>query len=419
MSGLWRNEWRLLSRLRLTVWLLVVLTGISALAVTNGLTAVARQRAEITKLIPLQQGDLAHVRAQYALKGEAGYAAYFGFQLTWDSPTPLAFAALGQRDFAPFVLRVRALALQAQLHDSETFNPESALAGRFDFAFVLIFLAPLFVIVLFHDLFSGEREAGRWRSLAAMPKADSLWRRRALLRYFLVAAATLSPLIIGMLISRPPVSAALAFMGVAAGYLAFWCLLSYWLASRTGSSVAHATRLLGAWVALTIAIPVLASLVINRATPAESGVDLALAHREAVHGAWEIPREETMRRFVETHPEWKSAAALGQGFQWKWYFAFHQNADESVVQQFQGYRESMFSRERAMRGVGWAVPPVGAQSLLHRLANTDLSAQLRYQDSISAFHARLRAHYYQYLFGNVTFNEREFDRAPVFQPREK
>ena len=46
-------------------------------------------------------------------------------------------------------------------------NPELALPGRFDFSFVLVFLAPLFVIALFHDLTSAERESGRWRTLAA------------------------------------------------------------------------------------------------------------------------------------------------------------------------------------------------------------------------------------------------------------
>lgn len=46
------------------------------------------------------------------------------------------FAAL--RDVSPHILRVRALGLEAQIDDGDTFNPELALPGRFDFAFILL-----------------------------------------------------------------------------------------------------------------------------------------------------------------------------------------------------------------------------------------------------------------------------------------
>ena len=73
------------------------------------------------------------------------------------------------RDVSPSIQRVRALGLEAKIYDGDTFNPELAISGRFDFAFVLVFLAPpLFVIALFHDLVSGEREAGRLRMLQAL-----------------------------------------------------------------------------------------------------------------------------------------------------------------------------------------------------------------------------------------------------------
>lgn len=83
---------------------------------------------------------------RHAQSGDAGSVAYYGFHATWDAPSSTAFLALGLRDAAPYVLRVRALALQAQLHEGEIFNPELALAGRFDFAFVLVYLVPLFLI---------------------------------------------------------------------------------------------------------------------------------------------------------------------------------------------------------------------------------------------------------------------------------
>ncbi|WP_200843585.1 DUF3526 domain-containing protein [Pantoea sp. 18069] len=40
------------------------------------------------------------------------------------------------------------------------------------------------------------------------------------------------------------------------------------------------------------------------------GLDLMPAQRQAVHGAWDMPREDTMERFFASHPEWKDTAAL-------------------------------------------------------------------------------------------------------------
>lgn len=94
------------------------------------------------------------------------------------------------------MLRVRALALHAQFHESEVFNPELALAGRFDLAFVLVYLVPLFLIALLYDQVSSERQAGRW-----------LWRRAGL-RASLVVACLAVPLLPGTWASGMSVSAA-------------------------------------------------------------------------------------------------------------------------------------------------------------------------------------------------------------------
>src|SRR5260221_6359862 len=152
------------------------------------------------RLAQLQQEDMAAQASRHAQSGDAGSVAYYGFHATWDAPSSTAFLALGLRDAAPYVLRVRALALQAQLHEGESFNPELALAGRFDFAFVLVYLVPLFLIALLYDLVSGERESGRLGMLQAMPGTGRrLWLRRAGLRSVLVLACVALPALAGAL----------------------------------------------------------------------------------------------------------------------------------------------------------------------------------------------------------------------------
>ncbi|MBM3928421.1 MAG: DUF3526 domain-containing protein [Sphingomonadales bacterium] len=412
--SIWMHETRLLLRSRLASIALVLLAVLSAAAVTAGMAEVARQRAAIAAIGPAQAEDIAAVAAYVDREKDAGSAAYYSFHPTWDAPAPLAFAAIGMRDVAPYILRVRALGLEAQIYDGDTFNPELALPGRFDFAFVLVFLAPLFAIALFHDLKSGEREAGRARMLDAMPGAGRLWLRRGLVRFGLLLAALIVPFLVGAILSSVGIGATVLIMAVAALYLLFWIGLSG-LVSRMGrGSTANAATLAGLWLVLVLVIPTLANVVINRAIPVDEGAEIALAQRENVHHAWEIPREATMRRFYASHPEWADSAPLPEAFHYKWYFAFHQNGDESVADRVAAYRAGLERRAAMANALGWVLPSVGVQALLTRLAETDLTAQLAYQDRIRDLHRRLREFYYGYLFRDIPFGKADFDRAPRF-----
>ncbi|MFS0773199.1 DUF3526 domain-containing protein [Sphingomonas sp. 1P08PE] len=413
---LWMQEIRLLRRARLTTIALTLLAGLTIAALLAGMAEVSRQRAAIAA-IPAAQAEDIHAVADYVDRSkDAGSAAYYSFFPTWNAPAPLAFAALGMRDVSPYILRVRALGLEAQIYDGDVFNPELALPGRFDFAFVLVFLSPLFVIALFHDLVSGEREAGRLRVLEALPGGGrALFRRRTLLRTGLLWAALALPFCVAAVASGVGAAGILIVTGVIAAYLAFWVGLAALVSRLRWSSVANAATLAATWLVLVLVVPTLAHVAINAALPIAQGSEIALAQREMVNGAWDIPREDTMRRFYARHPEWAGSAPLGAEFHYKWYLAFHQNGDESVAARVRAYRRGLERRDAAGRALGWMLPSVGVQGLLTRMARTDLTAHLAYQDRIRAYHRRLRTFFYTYLFRDRRFGKADFTRAPVFQ----
>lgn len=187
----------------------------------------------------------------------------------------------------------------------------------------MIYLAPLFVIALLHDLVYGERQSGRLQLLLSLPDGACVWRRRALLRYALLFACLAVPVVVGVVVA--------------------------------GTSFG-------------------------------------------------------------SHPEWKDTTPLPVGFHWKWYFAFHQVDDESVAGQAQAYRAGLLARQDWTNRLGWLLPSVGAQAILHRVADTDLQAQLVYQDEIAAFHREIREFYYPSLFNDRPFDAENFAKRPVFVP---
>ena len=415
-----RYELRLLLRSKVSAAALLLLLALTLVAVWAGLSASARQNAVIDRVAAAQERDLAAVAKQYGKPdSEAGYAAYYTFHLTSDRPSSLAFAAVGQRDIQPYVLRVRLLGLQAQLYETETVNPELALPGPFDFAFVLIYLAPLAVIVLMHDLISSEREAGRLRVLSALPaKPGVLWLQRAGLRLGLVLLCLLAPLLIGAMIAQAPVSGVATLSLVAVLYVAFWAGLGLLVGAWGRRSAFNAAALVGCWVVLVLLVPALGNAVLSRAVPVGRGVDLTLAQREAVHHAWDIPRDAIMGPFVAKHPEWKGTPPVGGRFHWKWYYAMHEMGDDSVAEQVSAYRASLAARQAWTERLGWLSPAAAAQSLVHRVADSDLPAHLAYQDSVTAFHRRLQDFYYPYLFNERPFQRADFERLPVYAPRQ-
>jgi len=403
---------------RLAVGAVALLALLSALSVWTGLQAVSQQRAALERTAASHAQDHAAIAAKQ-LKGgpaQAGSVGYYLPHLTVNPPSALAFVAIGQRDLQPQALRVRLLGLHSQLYESETINPELAMPGRFDFAFVLVFLAPLFVIALMHDLVTGEREAGRLRLLASLPAgAADTWHRRVGLRFGLLWLAALLPVACGALVAGAGIVGFGAIALVATLYLAFWFGLAGWVAARARTSSSSAAILLACLVGLTMILPTLADAAIARLSPVSKGVELALAQRQAVHSGWDIPKPETFAKFFQTHPEWKDTAPVVGRFHWKWYYAMHQAGDQAVADDVAQYRAGMAARERWTARVGLLLASVNVQVLLHRLADTDLAAQLAYQDRIAAYHTQLREFFYPYLFNEQPFTQADLAKLPVYE----
>ncbi len=413
MNNITRELWLLMrSRSALLALVLLVLCGTASVAL--GLASVARDRAAIDRMLA---GQPAEERALSAFVADAGSGAYYGFQPTWDAPSDLAFAALGNRDIAPALLRVRALALEAQIYENEAANPELALPGRFDLAFVAVYLAPLVLIALLHDLWSGEREAGRYHALAALPQARKrLWTARVLVRVGGVLAALLLPFFAGAIIAGTSPLRALGFAGLIVLVVLLWTAIVLLVARRGGRSAVHAASLAAIWFALTLVAPAGANLAINAAVAVPDGAALARENREYVHAGWDRPRDQTMRDFLKLYPRYASGAAIPPTFHWKWYFAFQHLGDMHVAQQSQAYREGIERRADLARLAGWLLPPAGLAQAMTQLAGTDVAAQLDYQMRIRAYHQRLREFYYDYLFSEKPFGPEELQRVPRFDP---
>ncbi len=415
MSGL-RREARFLLRDRGALLWIGLAFLLSVAATGFGIAEVREQRATIAILLEEDAKDRAN-----ALAGQEdwGGAAYNAFHLTYAPPSSLAFAALGQRDTAPWLHRVRMLALEGQIHEADTKNADFGLIGRFDFAFLAAAVAPLLLILLLHDLRAGERVAGRHDLLVATAgSATRLWLPRAAVRFAALAFALLLPFWAGAMLEGAAFMPVLAASGLVLGALLGWWLIVAAVGRQQDASPATLlATLVGIWLALALLVPAVARAAIEASHPVPDGAEILMLQREAVNDAWDLPKAATMAPFLARHPQWRAFAVVDKPFAWKWFYAFQQVGDQKAEAIITAYREGRLARERAAGIAAFLSPASLVERGFERLAGTDARATIAYEDRVRAFHAELRAFHYPLLFRDPPYDPLVFERLPRYRPQ--
>jgi ABC-2 type transport system permease protein len=413
MNGPMREARFLLRDRGAVLWIALAFL-LSLAAIGFGIAEVREQRATIAVLLVEDAKDRADALSK---ESDWGGAAYGALHLTYAPPSPLAFAALGQRDTTPWMHRVRMLALEGQIHEADTKNADFGLIGRFDFAFLAATVAPLLLILLLHDLRASERVAGRHDLLVATAgQQGRIWRQRAGVRFAALALALLLPFWVGALIEGAPASKVLAASGLVMGALLVWWLITEAVGRRPGAPAALLAALVGIWLALAMLLPALAQTVIEASHPVPDGADILMFQREAVNDAWDKPKAETMEPFLTRHPEWRALGAVNKPFEWKWYFAFQQVGDMQTQPIVSAYRQGRLARDEAA-GIAAILSPASlVERGFERLAGTDARAIIAYEDRVRAFHAELRGFHYPLLFRDPPYDALAFEKLPRYQP---
>lgn len=413
MSALLREACFMLRDRGALLWIALALM-LSAAATGFGIAEVREQRATIAQLLIEDAKD-----RENALAGQSdwGGAAYAAFHLTYAPPSEFAFAALGQRDTAPWLHRVRMLALEGQIHEADTKNADFGLIGRFDFAFLAAAVAPLLLILLLHDLRGGERVAGRHDLLVATAgKAARLWWPRAAVRFAGLILALLLPFWAGAAIEGAAPATVLAASGLVLGALLIWWLIVECVCRLAASPPALLAVLVGVWLALALLIPAASRAVIEARTPVPDGAEILMLQREAVNGAWDLPKEATMRPFLAAHPEWEPLGKVTKPFEWKWYFAFQEVGDQAAAPVTAAYRQGRIARDEAAAMAAFLSPAALVERGFEALARTDTAAMIAYEDHVRAYHGKLRAFHYPLLFRDPPYDPAVFADLPGYTP---
>ena len=416
--ALLRFELLILLRNRLCAFALVCVLLCSALAIYQGVQSIGSfdaKRNRVSTLLDAQR--LSRAAAIPTAGADAGDLAYYSFYAATDTSHAWSFIALGNRVFEPPVQRIRMLGLQGQLYDGQSKNPEISAAGSFDFAFVAVFLLPLLCIVLSHNVLSSERESGRLALLqASAGQLKALALRRLCVRAGCAFLAIFLPLLAFALYKQLPALPLLYVTLALVAYTAFWTLLTTWLAPVQLSSAANAVRGLTLWTLLVLVLPQLGQMLINQLIPVPQGRQIALAHRQSVASAWDIPKQDSFRIFFGAHPEWQNTAPVLVRFHWKWYYAFHHAADMQLWKTIDAFEQRIKLRQRSADALALISPSIALQAVLEIIADSRIERVLAKRRAILEFHTQLRRYFYPYIFEERLMRQADFLAAPKFTP---
>ena len=378
---------------------------------------IQKQRNKIDGLKQIYQENIKEMAEKFPDSADAGDIGYYHSAFAVNHPDNWAALAIGQRDVSPAYLKIRLLAVQNQLYNSENTNPVKLATGSFDLAFVMVFLLPLFIIAISFNLLSAEKEQGTLRLLLAQPlKLSTLFLAKLLFRFILIAAIVLILSLTALIWTGAQADLRAVFWVLAVLlYAIFWLGASCAVAAFQRGSAFNAITLLGVWLLLAVIAPVLINAATDLAKPVQEGLELTMIQREAVHGGWDKPKEETMERFFKYYPQYRNTVSVEGAFKWKWYYAFQELGDRSVESIYQTYRNKMLDRQSLSAAFSMVSPPAKLQELLNGIAGTDLNQHLDFIAGTKAYHERLKGFYYPYLYNDLAFKHADFAREPQYR----
>lgn len=419
-----KHELILLLRQRSILVLLLlnlILTGFSLFNGWQNISHIQAQISHAKQEESLRKQDYLAQHSQHDSL-EVGEVGYYVFHNVYHTPTEWSFIALGNRLVTPYVQRIRMLGLQGQLYDGESHHPEYVMLGGFDYAFWLVFFAPLLCIALLHDLKASEHQAQRLlflQSLTAQP--TRFWQQRVAARWLLIAVTFTVPVLGFAAIHSLSVAPLLRVLAITLLYTLLWTAIcaAFSLRARALNANFNALVLTSFWLLSCIVLPNLAQLWLHHRYPVQDGSQIALQHRQAVHGAWDLPKTDTLTPFYALYPQWQDSAPVTDRFHWKWYYAFQHMADVKLAPQVAAREQALRQRDQSTGMLSYFLPPVWVQRSLENIAQSNVSELLAHRQRITAFHTRLRHDAYPYLFEEKPFTTESFRQLPGFEETPK
>lgn len=302
-------------------------------------------------------------------------------------PKPLAPLAAGQLDILPYYGKVTLTGLEP-LRDNALENPFMQVSGSFDFAFVLVWLVPLFIIVMGYNVISSERERGTYSLLQSQPiSIRAILFQKMIIRFLLVNGIIILSLIVWSVMFGIDLFniQGLQLIVAISLYTSFWFALCVLFNLFQTSSAMNAVGLTGLWVFFLLIIPSVISLIVTSLHPVPSRA-LWITEQRTIQQAVQAEGDDLFDSWIVEHPEEFVEGDTPQFYNtWMRRFVWAQTVAErehEAERQFEEPRKRQAQLASRLRVLS---PPMTLQAWLERKAGTDTERLRSLEGEMRAF----------------------------------
>ena len=434
-----KQEWRLLKADRTLIAVVLLMATLVGYSLYNGSSWVAFQRQTLAAaeaeqgermlklkgiLVAIEEGRMEpkgfqDPRSAGAIGGTSA-APYLAMP-----PAPLATLAIGQSDLYPYYFKLNLRSKQAILANDEIENPTNLLAGRFDLAFVLVYLFPLLVLALGYNMISAEREQGTLLLALSQPITMSqlvtgkVLLRGGLLLGLVIGFTLIGALVTGVDLSLPTVWMRLAlWIGMMTLYTGFWFGLAILVNGYGTSSATNALSLAGCWLGLVLVLPSVANLIATGMYPVPSRVEMVQAMRTAGKEA-QTKGSVLLSRYMEDHPELMPGGEKPQADFASLSYAVQMEVDKKVQPILDHFEEQVDRQQSFVDGFRYLSPAILAQSAINDLAGTSLGRYKHFSRQVDSFFGAWQSYFLPKVFSKVKLSSKDVAGFPVYGYQEE
>jgi ABC-2 type transport system permease protein len=343
------------------------------------------------------------------------------------SPAPLTALSVGQADIYPFSASVDIYTSKHQIFNVyEQDNPLNLLAGRFDLAFVFVFLFPLLILVLSYNLLSAEKESGTLQmTLAQSPIGlQKLLTGKVLTRLLIVLGIAIGFSFIGFLLAGINLIEAtvlprlLLWLAVVSSYALFWFALAVLVNSFGFSSATNAVVLAGAWIALVVVSPALLNVAANAFYPTPSRIEFVSKQREAdnyTRGAG----EKLLAEYYGDHPELVPKGKLDFADFTRRFYAVRQEMQRRMLPEVERFEQQTAAQNRLVNRFRVLSPAIVTQEAFNDIAGTSEERQQSFVAQIRTFISSWQEFFVPRVMRKEAFKSTDYEQIPRFQFQEE
>ena len=430
-----RHEWQML-RADAILWVVVALVG-SAIAygVWNGTRWVQFQEGaiEAARSDERTRFDRLRVQLEKVAAGErvspfadprnpSNLGSRLAPRVAVLPPAPLGALTVGQSDLLPSYVRVTTESREAVLASTEVESPLRLLTGRFDLAFVVVYLVPLLVLALAYSMVSGEKEQGTLALVLAQPVslgtlvAVKVAVRAVALLVVIVSLALGSLLVTGVSLDDGTTRERLLWwVASVAAYLSLWFAIALVGVSLGRGSAATATLLAGVWLLLVVIVPSALALGVQQLYPVPSRVALVQATRVASDEA-NAQGARLLAAYYEDHPE----LATGDADQAMTDFnvvrlAVNDDIEKRVRPVVAQFEEQLASQQALVDRFRVLSPALVVQEALSDLSGSGQQRHRHFVNQVAGFHDEWRRFFTQLIVAKAQVTDLTGLPAFVYQ----